>query len=174
MSKSLIVALLIANLRDVDALAIFFKLSKHVIQVLQLLLVVLLLDQLNFQIFLVFLELLLDYASISNQTAAGHVVLVLQAEDFLLELVDGVLDLAFLLDDLVQLATFFQTLQLLQFLLIVLYDLFVVDGLCIEDILTRGLRRLAPLLSLLLLLLQIYVDDLLELLQHAQQLLVLT
>ena len=73
-----------------------------------------------------------------------------------------------------QLATFFQTLQLLQFLLIVLYDLFVVDGLCIEDILTRGLRRLAPLLSLLLLLLQIYVDDLLELLQHAQQLLVLT
>jgi len=168
MSEPFVVALLVVYFRNVEPLAIFLKLGQHVVQVLQFLLIVLLLDQLYLQVLLMLLEFFLNDASVCDQTAACHIVLVLEVEDFLLELVDGVLDLTLFLYDFVQFATLLQGFHLFQLLLVVLDDLLVVYYLCVVDLLPRRLRWLVCLFSLLLLLLQIEVDYFLELLEHPQ------
>jgi len=83
----------------------------------------------------VFFELLLDDAPISHEAPARHVVLVLEVKDFLLEFVDGCLNLTFLLDNFVQLPALLQSFQLFQFLLVIIDDLFVINQFSAVDIL---------------------------------------
>ena len=112
-------------------------------------------------------QLFFNNAPISNQTSSCHIVLILEVEYLLLQLIYGGLDLTFFLNNFMQLPTFFESIQFLQFLLVVIYNFFVIDELSIVDILTRGLRFGSPF-SLFLLLFQVDIDYFLEFLQHLQ------
>jgi hypothetical protein len=70
-----------------------------------------------------------------------------------------------------QLPAFLQSLELFYFLCVIINDLLIVCNLPMENILLWCLDLTSDLLSLLLLLLEVDIDDFLELLQDLQQLL---